>query len=250
MTAPTAAAAAANRLSQLAVPLRWRLPLIILLMVLTIIGTVLNSVITMSAGGSAPIDYSIFGEPGAHVLLLQWGSVFDDPRIQAGPIELAYWGIPYLLGVHGRLAWTLVGIVANSLSVIAIAAVAERLLRAMTRRWSVTLALAIAAVAAFSGQLASVFAVGHPGRLAVPLLWLISAALARRGNPMAAAAVLASTTGWELWGILAVPVLLLAPRIDARTIWRSAVGGIVVVALLFVPFLLLGPFHMFEFSGR
>ncbi|MEO6116315.1 MAG: hypothetical protein ABIP33_08025, partial [Pseudolysinimonas sp.] len=53
---------------------------------------------------------------------------------------------------------------------------------------------------------------------------------------------------WELWGLLGVPVLLLAPRIDLRTIARSALGGIVVLAVLFLPFALLGPFRMFSFA--
>jgi hypothetical protein len=79
-------------------------------------------------------------------------------------------------------------------------------------------------------------------------MWIGSAVLARRGWPFAAAAVMAATAGWELWGLLGVPVLLLAPRIGLRTIVRSALGGMLVLAILFVPFVLLGPFHMFEFQ--
>jgi hypothetical protein len=79
-------------------------------------------------------------------------------------------------------------------------------------------------------------------------MWIIAAVLARGGSAATAAAVLAATTGWELWGLLGVPVLLLAPRIDLRTVARSALSGAAVLAVLFLPFVILGPFRMFSFA--
>jgi hypothetical protein len=43
-------------------------------------------------------------------------------------------------------------------------------------------------------------------------------------------------------------VLLLAPRIDVRAAWRSALGLAAVLVLMFAPFALLGPFQMFGFA--
>jgi len=47
--------------------------------------------------------------------------------------------------------------------------------------------------------------------------------------------------------VLGAAVLLLAPRIDLRMLWRSAAGGLAAVAVIFLPFVLLGPFEMFSF---
>jgi hypothetical protein len=52
------------------------------------------------------------------------------------------------------------------------------------------------------------------------------------------------SAGLELWGVLGVPVLLLAPRLQ-----RAFVGGIVtacVVVAQLAPFVLAGSFRMFE----
>ena len=224
------------------------MPILVLLVALTAAGVVLNTIVATPTVGSEPVDYPTFGQPGADILTGHWAGIFSDPIIQAGPFELIFWGIPFLLGVHGLIGWIAFGIVASSLFAVAAAVVAERLLRPLTPAWSTPLAVGVAAVAAVSGLLSASLAAGHPAEVAIPVLWLIAGALARRGQPLAAAAALAATTGWELWGLLGVPVLLLAPRVDLRTVWRSAVGGVLVIAVLFLPFALLGPFHMFGYG--
>lgn len=216
---------------------------------MTAAGLILNAIVTTPiASPSQPVDYSLFGRAGGLLLTGQWGSVFGSSLIQAGVLELAFWGVPFVLGVHGTVGWIVFGIVAGSLLAFAFAFVAERLIRPLTPVWSAPLAVGAAALAGLSGMISQTISAGHPSEVVVPLLWLVAAALARSGRSMAAAAALASSTGWELWGLLGVPVLLLAPRIDVRTIWRSAVGGIAVIAVLFGPFVLLGPFDMFSYQ--
>jgi ABC-type multidrug transport system fused ATPase/permease subunit len=224
------------------------MPISVVLLVVTAASIVGNTIVATPRTGPEPVDYTVFSVPGADILRGHWVGVFDSSTIQAGPFELIFWAIPYLIGVHGVTGWIAFGIVAGSLFSVALAALVQRLLRAIAPNWSVPLAIATATVAALTGLISTPTSAGHPSEIAVPLLWIIAAVLARRGRPAAAAAVLASTAGWELWGLLAVPVLLLAPRIDIRTVWRSALGGIVVLAALFLPFVLLGPFNMFSFS--
>jgi hypothetical protein len=237
-----------RRLQLPVIPLRWRVPISVVLLVVTAASIVGNTIVATPHTGPEPVDYSVFSVPGAEILHGHWGGVFRSPVIQAGPFELIFWAIPFLIGVHGVTGWIVFGIVAGSLFAVALAALVHRLLRGISPNWSTTLAIGTAAVAALTGVISTPTSAGHPSEIAVPILWLIAGVLARRGRAAAAAAVLASTAGWELWGLLAVPILLLAPRIDVRTIWRSALGGIVVLAVLFLPFVLLGPFDMFSYS--
>ncbi len=214
---------------------------------LTALAVVANAVVATPTVGP-PVDFELFGPAGAQILTGHWASVFDNPIIQAGPLELLFWGVPFLLGVQSPLGWIVFGIVVATLLSIAFAWLAERLLRPLTPTWSVPLAVVPALITAISGQTAQAISVGHPAECIVPLMWIVAAMLARRGSAFAAAVVLAATTGWELWGLLGLPVLLLAPRIDLRTVVRSALGGITALLVLFAPFALLGPFHMFSFS--
>jgi hypothetical protein len=214
--------------------------------------TVAAIIVTAAAfavtANSPPLDFGTFGAPGADLLRGQWGSVFGDPIIQAGPFELAFWGVAELLGVAGPLGWTVFCVVAVSLFTFAFAFIVERLVRGIADGWSVPLAAAAAFIFAISSAPISAVANGHPAQLAVPLLWLGAGMLARADRPFTAGAVLALTAGWELWGLLGVAVLLLAPRIDVRAAWRSALGVAAVLVLMFAPFALLGPFRMFGFA--
>jgi hypothetical protein len=238
-------------------PSRIRVPVIsargnraisIALIAVTAAALIANTLLTTPQNSPQPVDYGLFGPAGADILTGHWTTVFSNDIVQAGPLELVFWGVPYLLGVDGYLAWIVVGLVAGVVLSLAFAAVAIPLLRPLTAIWAIPLGLAATAVAALSGTVTRAITVGHPAEYAIPLMWVIAAVLARGGRAGAAAAIVAASTGWELWGLLGVPVLLLAPRIRLRTVWISAVAGIAVVALLFLPFALLGPFEMFRYA--
>jgi hypothetical protein len=232
------------------VPLSWRVPIGIALVVLTAAALVLNAVAATPAIGPypQPIDSTVMGPPGIAILTGHWREVFADRAVQEGPIELIFWGIPYLLGLSTATGWIIFGIIVGIPFSIAVAAVSERVLRGISPTWSVTLAMGVAAACALTGRITAATSAGHPAEIAVPLLWIVAGLMARRGWSAAAAAVLASTAGWELWGLLGVPILLLAPRIGWTTIWRSAVAGAAVLLVLFAPFAVIGPFRMFSFA--
>ena len=236
------------------VPLTWRVPITVVLLVLMASGLVVFAIVDTPPAAPAPVDFGTFGPPGARILQGHWSGIFSDRIIQAGVIELIFWGVVHLLGfagltgTAGLIAWIAFAIVAGAIFSVLVALVAERIVRPLSSDWSVPLGVGVAAVAALSGLTTSAITSGHPAELAIPLMWIATALLARRGRPATAAAVLAATTGWELWGLLGLPVLLLAPRVDLRTVARWALGGIVVVGVLFLPFVLLGPFRMFSFA--
>ena len=77
------------------------------------------------------------------------------------------------------------------------------------------------------------------------MIWIAAARLSRDGRTVAAGAILGLGAGLETWAILGLPVLLLAPGLR-----RAAAGAgvaILTALLLFLPFVALGQFHMFEY---
>jgi len=220
-----------------------------MLVLMTAAGVVLTSVVAFSPdGGGGPFDYGLFGPAGRAILTGRLGEVFSDPVVQAGPLELMFWGVPALLGVSGFVPWTIFSIVACSLFAIATALAVHRLVRHVAPQLAAPIAAGVAAVGAFASCFATPLLDGHPADAVMPALWIAAALLARADRPAAAAAVLASGTGWEVWALLGVPVLLLVPRIRAGTVLRAAGGGAAVIAALFGPFLLAGPVRMFGFG--
>lgn len=228
-------------------PLSWRWPLTAGLLALTPVALTLIALVSVSEAFPQPVDVSAFAPAGAELLQGQWARIYSDSFIQAGPFELAFWGITELLHVHTALQWQLVVVFGSALAGLVLGVVVERILRPITPVWSPVLAAAATLLGAVTAMLTTSISSGHPAEVAVPLLWLGSGMMARRDRPFTAAVLLGLSTGWELWGVLGAAVLLLAPRIDLRMLWRSALGVLAPIALIFVPFLLLGPFQMFSF---
>lgn len=228
-------------------PLSWRWPLTAVFLALTPVVLTLVALASVSETYPVPVDVEAFAPAGAALLQGHWSGLFSDPFIQAGPFELAFWGITALLHVQTALHWQLVVVLGSAVAGLIFGVVVERILRPITSVWSPVLAAAATLVGASTAMLTTSISSGHPAEIAVPLLWLGAAMLARQDRPFTAAALLGLSTGWELWGVLGAAVLLLAPRIDVRMLWRSAVGVLAPIAVIFVPFVVLGPFGMFSF---
>ena len=79
--------------------------------------------------------------------------------------------------------------------------------------------------------------------MVIPLIWVVAACLAREGRFVWFGALLGLATGWEVWGILGAPLILLAAR---PGVLRAALGGAAVVLVTFGPFVALGSFAMFQ----
>src|SRR5207247_4610502 len=89
---------------------------------------------------------------------------------------------------------------------------------------------------------------GHPAEAIVPLLWVLAAIWVREGRVGLAGALLGLSAGLELWGVLGVPVLLLAPR-RRRALVGALVEAAVVLGML-APFALAGSVRMFQYDWR
>src|SRR5207247_7410213 len=104
--------------------------------------------------------------------------------------------------------------------------------------------LVVGLLAVGAGLTHIAFVDGHPAEAIVPLLWVLAAIWAREDRVVLAGAVLGLSAGLELWGVLGVPVLLLAPRPR-----RALAGALVEAAVgvgLFARLSLAGSWQMFQ----
>jgi hypothetical protein len=175
-------------------------------------------------------DLSYFVHKGDQLLSGGWANTYADPQLQSGPLQLALFGS---VRNPAALAFLIqLGVAALLLFVLGRLALSDR----------ARLAIGLLAVAAGLTQIAFVY--GHPAEAIVPLLWVLAALWAREDRVFRAGALVGLSAGFELWGVLGVAVLLLAPRLT-RALTAACVQGLVVAAML-APFALGGTFRMFD----
>jgi hypothetical protein len=175
-------------------------------------------------------DAWLFTAAGRTLLSSHWSHTFAHPGLQVGPLQLA------LFGSVGRSPLMLA---------IVLGMVAALLVLAAARAAGVEqprLLAAIALVAVATGFTRAGFDAGHPADSLLPLLWILAAAEARRGRVLLAGMIVGLSAGLETWGILGVAVLALAPSV--RDAGRGLLVAIGAAAVLFLPFVAAGQFHM------
>jgi uncharacterized membrane protein len=165
-----------------------------------------------------------------------WRHTYGDPAVQSGPFELALVAGAKDVGASQRAF----AIVLDVVGAFALVLVAASFLGRRAR------ALALLGLAAIALRIVGdMYAGGHPAELFIPLLWLLAARKARRGQILGAGALVGLAAGFEVWGILGLAVLALAPA------FRRAVPGVAVAAGvafgLYLPFVLGGDFHMLSY---
>ena len=184
--------------------------------------------------GTDPGDLIYFVHRGEQLLSANWANTFSDPMLQSGPLQLVVFGAVRNLTA---LAFVIeLAVAALLLYVLGRVHVGDR----------VRLIVGVLAVAA--GLTQGAFIDGHPAEALVPLLWVLAGLWARDDRVLAAGALIGLSAGFELWGVLGVPLLLLAPRLK-RAFLGGVVEGVVVVAML-APFMLAGSFGMFQHEWR
>ena len=104
--------------------------------------------------------------------------------------------------------------------------------------------VAVAAGAVLTGITHWAYFFGHPAQILIPVSWIAAGAFARQGRTATAGALIGLGAGLETWGMLGLPILLLAPNLRRATV--GAGTAIATAALLFLPFVALGEFQMFE----
>src|SRR5579884_2639305 len=176
-----------------------------------LLGTV--GVALLDSGGTAS-DVQLFAAAASHGL-----HAYGDPEIQAGPLELALVGAAHALG-HGQDGFA---IALDLVCTAALALVGVLLLDRRPRR------VALFGAGAFALWLPGAAYNGHPAEPLIAALWLLAAFEARRGRTTFAGALVGLSACCELWGVLGVAVLALAPRLSLRGL---ALAGAIPVAAL------------------
>jgi hypothetical protein len=180
--------------------------------------------------GTDPGDLIYFVHRGELLLSGGWADTFADPVLQSGPLQLVLFGAVRNLTA---LAFLLeLGVVALLLFVLGKLGVSNR----------IRLGVGLLAVAA--GLTHGAFVDGHPAEAVTPLLWVLAGLWAREDRVLRAGVLIGVSAGLELWGVLGVTLLLLAPRV-----WRVVVGGIATAGVVLgqlAPFALAGSFRMFD----
>jgi hypothetical protein len=179
-------------------------------------------------------DVWLFAQAGGTLLSGNWLHTFHNSTVQAGPLELG------LVGLAKKIGGNEMGfaIVLDVSCTAAVAAMAASFLRRPA-------ALALFGAGAFFLVLPGEAYLGHPAELLIPVLWLFAAREARRGNTTLAGALIGVSACFELFGILGVTVLALAPKLRRCGPGVALCAAIPIAALL--PFMIGGDFHTFQY---
>jgi hypothetical protein len=184
---------------------------------------------------SASNDVQLFGDWGTTMLSGNWRQTFADPATQAGPLELVLASVARSIG-PGNVGFAAV------LDVVCMAAFAAVALVLLERRAA---GLALAGAAAFLMWIPGQGYLGHPAEILIALLWLLAAREARAGRQALAGALVGLSACFELWGVLGLAVLALAPSL--RRALPGALLACCLPLLALLPFVVEGDFHMFDY---
>lgn len=194
--------------------------------------------------GLTPGEYTLFGPAGFNLLTGHWNHVYIDPKVQAGPLELFPYGIARVLGLHTEVQWFIFYLLMLYAITFLLSLVIFLPIYEVRGRLGRYLPFIVLGVALLGGFLPTDIVRGHPAESMIPLLWIVAACLSRERMFAAAGVVIALSAGFEVWGVLGVPVLFLAAR---PRILRAAIAAVITVAVIYLPFVLTGTFRMFEY---
>jgi hypothetical protein len=215
---------------------------------LWIIGAAALAMAIVDGGGSFEIhDPQLFLDVGKKLFSGDALNVFADENVQEGPLGLLFWGVighvADLINVDPRMIAALVIYPGFTFAVVFLirSALAER------DRPSEDLEFFAAAIVLFGGLAWTMMSTGHIAEGVIPLLWFQAARDARKGRMDRAALLLAISTGFKLWGILGLPILLLNPEFNWRKLIRAGAITVGVTALFYAPFVLFGEYNSLDY---
>ena len=155
-------------------------------------------------------DLTFFVHSAERLFSTDWASTYSDPSLQVGPLQLAILGgLDAVAGAIGISSTALFGAVFGALVVAMFWSIARRLLNGRGGRWGLT-AAALAPVA--MSYTFDAYRDGHPAQAVVPLLWVLAGFELRAGRAWLAGVLIGVSAGFEVWGVLGVALVVLAPR--------------------------------------
>jgi hypothetical protein len=188
-------------------------------------------------------DLAFFMHSAERLFSGGWAQTYADPTLQIGPLQLVVLGaLDIIADLVGISSTRLIGALFGAVVVALFWLIARRLLDGRGGRWALTAAVLAPVALSYTFD---AYRDGHPAQALVPLLWVLAGFELRAGRAWPAGLLIGVSAGFEVWGILGVAIVVLAPRVwDATRAFATAT--LVLVALL-VPFALVGDFGMFEY---
>jgi len=188
-------------------------------------------------------DLTFFIQSAERLYSGGWAQTYSDPALQVGPLQLVVLGaLDIVADLVGISSTRLIGALFGAVVVALFWLIARRLLDGRGGRWALTAAVLAPVALSYTFD---AYRDGHPAQAIVPLLWVLAGIQLRTGRAWLAGVLIGVAAGFEVWGILGVAILVLAPRpLDA--VRAFAVATLVPLALL-APFALAGDFGMFEY---
>lgn len=193
-----------------------------------------------SLASSVLVDGHLFTTAGCQLLEGHVSAPYSNPRLQSGPLQNGLYCIASKVTVFGPPAIWFGVAGAGLVSVVLLG------LRLVRRRAALDRSRAVVAVAAayITFWAVPTLLSAHLAEVLVPVLWVGGALLIRR-HPLWAGLVLGASVGVELWGLVAIPVVLAARTWGGRLL-GAAVAGLVAGAVV-LPFAAAGHLAMFHF---
>lgn len=193
------------------------------------------------------VDVLYFVQRGDILLSSAWASTFADPGLQAGPAQVGALALVARSGISAGISEGLaLSLVVQATVACLLAVVTSLVLVGRATRVRIAAQILVVGVAIATGMLHRAYVDGHPAQVVIPLLWIAAGLSARKGRSVSAGALIGLSAGFETWGMLGAPMLLLGR--DRRASARALGVLLAVVAALYVPFLVTGDFRMFAYS--
>jgi len=188
-------------------------------------------------------DLAFFMHSAERLFSGGWAQTYADPTLQVGPLQLVVLGaLDTVADLAGISSTRLIGAVFGAAVVALFWLIARRLLGGRGGRWALTAAVLAPVALSYTFD---AYRDGHPAQALVPLLWVLAGYEVRAGRGWLAGVLIGVSAGFEVWGILGVAIVVLAPRVWDAT--KAFAAATLILVALFAPFALAGDFGMFEY---
>lgn len=205
------------------------------------------AVISYAARDALPTDLNIFEPYGRQILSGHLAGPYSVSLDQSGPLQLlaAATAPPSMVLTVFKLA-VLCAVWSGFISVGSM-----WLVRAVRRAAG---KVSNSGLELIAGLVTAVWVIGgdalggHLAEMTIPVSWVLAGLAARRDRWVVAGLLLGTSVAWEPWGVLGLPIALLAP--DLRGAARATAVTLGTAVSCYLPFVMAGPFRMLQFQWQ
>jgi hypothetical protein len=191
-------------------------------------------------GSTGPADLLAFGNLGRAVLAGHLQAAYASDFDQSGPLQLLAAAAVPASAIHSHVLLAIQAVWAAAVAVGSMWLV--RGIRRAHLGSQSPLHELVAGLVVAVWVIGGYALIGHLAEVAIPVAWVLAAVAAGRGRWAIAGALIGAAAAVEPWGLLGVPIALLADRF--RDAAKATATAALVGAACYLPFVLAGPFRM------